>query len=709
MLFAVIVMNATGASGNLMSLGAIDFGLIVDGAVIIVENAVRRLSEARARGGRDLRPEERADRRPGRGASRCAAPASSARRSSRSSTCRSSRCAGIEGKLFRPMARTVLFALLGAFILSLTLVPCWRATSSAAARRGHETWLMRKARRGYAPLLASRARAGRRSRSASAWCCSRCGGGAAAPGSARSSCRSSTRAICSSRRAACPGSRSRESVATDLRLRARSLRDPRGRARGRARRRARGRHRPMGIEQSDVYISLKPRAEWRRGLTKDDARRRRSRRRSKREVPEMAGGRLAADPDAHERAHRRRPLRRRRPDLRPRPRRRCRRSANASRRALRGVAGAVDVRAEQIAGLRYLRIRPDRGKLARYGLTIEDVNIVTETIAVGRQGRRGASRSERRFGLVVRTAHRLPGRASTSFRALPAQVDARVRSCRSATSPTSRFEQGPAQVSRDKQSRRLTVEFNVRGRDLDLGRGGGAGRGRRTRPASRRATASSGAGSSSTTRRRGPAWPSSSRSRSALILFLLWLAFGTVKPRAARSSSNVPFAVGGRRRRALAARHSVLRSRRASASSRSSASPCSTGSCWSRSPAAASNGARRHGEAIASAAELRLRPVLMTALVASLGFVPMALSRAPGSEVQRPLATVVIGGLVTATALDPAALSGGVCPRAPPGETRWTERCGDSDRDLKRGLERLQAPRLVRIAEWVRDDPGLAE
>src|SRR6185436_7016877 len=153
MLFAITVMRWTGASGNLMSLGAIDFGLIVDGAVIIVENAVRRLAEARSAKERELALDERRE------------VVQAAAVEVRSASVFGEiiiavvylpilALRGIEGKLFHPMARTVLFALLGAFILSLTLVPVLASYFLSGRRAGHDTWLMRQARRGYRPLLA---------------------------------------------------------------------------------------------------------------------------------------------------------------------------------------------------------------------------------------------------------------------------------------------------------------------------------------------------------------------------------------------------------------------------------------------------------------------------------------------------------------------------------------------------------------------------
>jgi cobalt-zinc-cadmium resistance protein CzcA len=303
------------------------------------------------------------------------------------------------------------------------------------------------------------------------------------------------------------------------------------------------------------------------------------------------------------------------------------------------------VRAAQTAGLSYLRIRPDRARLARYGLTVEDVNIVTETMAVGRQAG-VVLEGDRRFGLVVKLAVDFQGSVDV-FKALP------LKSSSGQLVPLGdvaevAIEKGPALVERDKQSRRLSVEFNVRGRDVvsAVEDARAAVDARVILPTAYRAEW-------------GGQWENylSARRRLALvvplalalILFLLWTALGRVRP-AALIFLNIPFAaVGG-----------IL-------------------ALWLRGlPFSISAGVGfvalfgvavlnglvlvsfsrpleqsgvPAGEAIARAAELRLRPVLMTALVAALGFVPMALSRAPGSEVQRPLATVVIGGLVTVTAL----------------------------------------------------------
>jgi heavy metal efflux system protein len=143
LIFAVTLMNAGGLSGNLMSLGAIDFGLLVDGAVIIVENASRRLSERRAALGRDLTGEERIQ------------VVEAATLEVRSASLFGEliiaivylpllALTGLEGKLFQPMATTVLFALGGAFVLSVTLVPVLTSLWVQPAAEHKEMWLVRK-------------------------------------------------------------------------------------------------------------------------------------------------------------------------------------------------------------------------------------------------------------------------------------------------------------------------------------------------------------------------------------------------------------------------------------------------------------------------------------------------------------------------------------------------------------------------------------
>jgi cobalt-zinc-cadmium resistance protein CzcA len=313
--------------------------------------------------------------------------------------------------------------------------------------------------------------------------------------------------------------------------------------------------------------------------------------------------------------------------------------------AVRPLAGVVDVRVEQVAGLRYLRVRPDRAKLARYGLTVDDVNQVTETIAVG-HATGDVLEGERRFGIVVKLDHRFDGDLEP-LRALP------LRSVSGQVVPlgdvaTLAFEPGPAEVSRESQSRRLTVEFNVRGRDLvSVVEGARAAVVHGVRlPVGYRVE-----------------WGgqfqhyAEAKARLAfvvpialgLIAFLLWLAFRSTTA-AALIFVNVPFAIVGGVL-ALAVRGLPFSISAAVGFIALSGVAVLNGLVLVSFARHREEAGVAHGDAIREAAELRLRPVLMTALVASLGFLPMALSTAPGSEVQRPLATVVIGGLLTATLL----------------------------------------------------------
>jgi cobalt-zinc-cadmium resistance protein CzcA len=399
---------------------------------------------------------------------------------------------------------------------------------------------------------------------------------------------------------------------------------------------------PMGIEQTDVYIQLAPRSEWRKGMVKDDIAHAVAEAMDEK-VPEISFGlsqpiemrtnELVAGvksdiaieiygPDLDE----------------------LQRLADRVASVVAKVPGAADVRAQQGQGLTYLRIVPDRVALAQHALTVEDVNTLTEAMAVGH--RAGVIREgDRRFDIAVKL-DRVDGDLDR-VRRLP------LRSARGAVVPlgdvaTVDTVTGPLVVNRNKLSRRATVEANVRGRDLVSVVGD-----------ARAAVARDVALPTGYRIEWGGTFENflSAKARLQLvvpiallaILFLLWRAFDRVKP-ALLIFLNIPFAaVGGVFALAL----------------RGMPFSISAGVGFiALFGVAVLNGLvmvsfgrqlEREGqpphEAIADAAELRLRPVLMTALVAALGFVPMALSTAPGSEVQRPLATVVIGGLVSATLL----------------------------------------------------------
>lgn len=400
---------------------------------------------------------------------------------------------------------------------------------------------------------------------------------------------------------------------------------------------------PMGLEQSDVYVELKPREEWRSGITKADIAAEVSEKMERR-VPEIAGAISQ-------------PIQMRTNELVAGVRsdvavlvygsdlKTLEELGDRIAGAVRGVPGAVDVRVEQVAGLRYLRIAPDRNKLARYGLTIADVNQVTETISVGHKVG-VVLEGDRRFSIVIKTAHHFDGEVD-AFRALP------LRSVTGQIVPLGDvaevgFTTGPAQISRESQSRRFTVEFNVRGRDLlSVVEDAQRAVAREVQlPVGYRAE-----------------WGGQfehyieAKARLlvvvpialALILFLLWLAFRSRRA-ALVVFLNVPFAVIGGIV-ALFARGMPFSISAGVGFIALFGVAVLNGLVLISFARQLELGGAPHDAAIARAAELRLRPVLMTALVASFGFLPMALSTAPGSEVQRPLATVVIGGLVSATVL----------------------------------------------------------
>jgi len=640
LLFAVVVMNASGMSGNLMSLGAIDFGLLVDGAVIIVENAVRRLSERQHTLGRALSATEQTE------------TVQSATLEVRAASVFGEAIiaivylpllalTGVEGKLFRPMATTVLLALAGAFVLSLTLIPVLTSYLVKPKPGQHETWLLRKLHAAYVPCF----RAAMRSRrlTVSIGLLMLVGGALLFTriGAEFVPQLDEGDILVEARRL--PGVALSESVAEDKRMQQAIMQLPEVTGVVSKTGAPELATDPMGLEQSDVYISLKERDQWREGLSKEaladeigellEA-----------SVPEVAGA-LSQ------------PIQMRTNELVAGVRsdvavllygaslEQLVALGEQAASAIRAIPGAEDVRVEQVAGLKYLRVIPDRAKLARYGFTVDDINQLTETLAVGHMAGE-VLEGERRFGLAVKMAHAFDGDLAALL-ALP------LRSLSGQIVPLGdvaelRFVTGPAQVSRENQSRRITVEFNVRGRDLlsvvhDAQR---AVQSKVTLPVGYRAEWGGQFQHYEEAKGRLAVVVPLSLS---LILFLLWMAFRSLR-NALLIFLNVPFAIVG----------GVL-------------------ALWLRDiPFSISAGvgfialfgvavlnglvlvsfARHleqqgmdHVQAIAQAAELRLRPVLMTALVASLGFVPMAMSTAPGSEVQRPLATVVIGGLITATLL----------------------------------------------------------
>jgi len=314
-------------------------------------------------------------------------------------------------------------------------------------------------------------------------------------------------------------------------------------------------------------------------------------------------------------------------------------------RALADVRGEADLQAEQLSGAAQLQIAVDRARIARYGLNVADVRQAVET-AVGGVTASEVLEGPRRFPVVVRFPDALRANAGAiGGLLLTAPAGERVPLARVADL---RETQAPELITHEDAERRLVVQMNVRGRDI----GGfvAEARGRVAAavplpPGYRLQWGGQFENQARATARLALVVPLS----IAIIFLLLFMTFGRLR-QASLVILNVPFAlVGGIA--ALWLRGINLNLSAAVGFIALFGVAVLNGVVL----IAAVNRLREQGrslrEAVLAGASTRLRPVLMTALVASLGFLPMALSESAGAEIQRPLATVVIGGVLTSTLL----------------------------------------------------------
>jgi cobalt-zinc-cadmium resistance protein CzcA len=320
-------------------------------------------------------------------------------------------------------------------------------------------------------------------------------------------------------------------------------------------------------------------------------------------------------------------------------------------RLMRSIPGAGDVRVERALGLPMLRVRPDRARLARYGLSTDDVLGAVEATRQGRQVG-VVFEGQRRFDLRVLLP---PGSGSSdAFGRLPVG-DAAGRLVPVAQVATITEEDGPAQISRENRQRRLRVEVNLRGRDLMSFVNEAKARAQREirlPPGYHLEWGGQFENFARATQRLALVVPVA----LGIIVGMLFLTFGNLRY-ALAVFSGVPFAlVGG----------IVALKLRAMPFSIPAAvgfiALC--GIAVLNGVVMASEIRRRvddgepFDDALVRGAVTVLRPLLLTATVAALGFAPMALSTSAGSEVQRPLATVVIGGLASSTLLGLVLLPG---------------------------------------------------
>jgi cobalt-zinc-cadmium resistance protein CzcA len=309
------------------------------------------------------------------------------------------------------------------------------------------------------------------------------------------------------------------------------------------------------------------------------------------------------------------------------------------------VSGAEDVKVEQISGLPQLQIKPSRAAIARYGINVEAVNDLVESIVAGKQAGL-VYEGEQRFNLVVRLNENA-GRDVETIKALLVSAPNGARIPLAQLADISIVE-GPAQISREDTRRRIVVELNVRGRDIgSFVKDAQAAIDREIKLPN------------SYYLRWGGQFENLQRASERLLIVvplalflifvLLFTTFNSLK-QAALIYTGIPFAIVGGVF-ALALRGLPFSISAGVGFIALFGVAVLNGVVM----VSAINRLREEGRSVADAvqegADTRLRPVLMTALVASLGFIPMAIATSAGAEVQRPLATVVIGGLITSTLL----------------------------------------------------------
>ncbi|MBZ0253985.1 MAG: CusA/CzcA family heavy metal efflux RND transporter, partial [Candidatus Methylomirabilis sp.] len=642
MLFAATGMVRAGISGNLMSLGAIDFGIIVDGAVIVVENCARALAERRKELGRPLALDERLHEVMA-ASKQMIQPSVFGQAIIVTVYLPILALSGVEGKMFHPMAMTVIFALIGAFILSLTFVPAMVALFVTGEAEERESRLIAAAKRRYEPLL--RAALVRR------W---------AVVLAAAVAFAAAVTVFTRLGREFVPTLDEGDVAMQAMRMpstgvnRSTEMQEGVERAVGALPEvafvfsktgTAEMAADPMPPNVSDTFIMLKPRGEWPDAdLPKGELIRR---------IEEAAGG---LPGQVYEFTQ---PIQMRFNELIAGVRgdvaikvfgdhfEETRPVAEAAARVLRVTPGAADVKVEQAVGLPRMDVVIDREAAARYGLSVADVQDVV-AIAVGGREAGLVFQGDRRFDLIVRLPDALrEDRVALENLPIPLPGEGRAFA---PLSSVARIEitEGPNQVSRENGKRRVVVQANVRDRDL----GGFVEEARRRVEAE--VTPPPGVWLE---------WGGQFENLAAasarlagvvplcflLIFALLFGAFNSVK-HAAMVFSGVPLALTGG---VLAL---WLRGMPFSISA--------AVGFIALSGVAVLNGLvmvtyinhlHEEGlgleEAIVRGSMTRLRPVLMTALVAALGFAPMAVASGKGAEVQKPLATVVIGGILTSTAL----------------------------------------------------------
>ena len=640
MLFAGHLMFQAGIAASLLSLGAVDFGLIVDGAVVMVENAMRRLSERQHELGRPLTGAERQD-------VLTAAPLEVARPVAFGVGIILGvflpvlTLEGIEGKLFQPMALTMIFALGGSLILALTLIPALATLWLPKQVKEKEPWLVRLAHKLYAPTLGFALRFRKLTLFIAlalvvgTIVLAKHMGGEFLPKLGEQALAVSTVRLA--------GVAVDEAVAGNDRIEKALLAQFPDEIEHIWTRlgTAEVATDPMGIELSDFFIALKPREQWKKARTQPELVE------AMRKVFNQVPGMTAAFSQ---------PIEMRLNEMIAGVRgdiavkiygddlEQLRRLAGHAQEILAAMRGAGEVTVEQLTGQPVLQVKLDPQAIARFGVSRRNVLNVVETVGTKKVGE--VREGMRRFPLVVR----LPDRQRTDPDALAATL---IPTATGAVLPLTQVAQvtettGPATINREWGRRRTVVQCNVRGRDV----AGFVAEARQKIGAQMKLP-------EGYTIEWGGQFENMERANRrlmfvvpmalGLIFVLLYFSLGSLRD-VLIVATGIPLgAVGG-----------VL-------------------SLWLRGLpftvsaavgfVALSGVAILNGlvlvtfikqeldagipleDAVRQGCLVRLRPVLMTALVAAVGFLPMAFNVGVGGEVQRPLATVVIGGILSNTLL----------------------------------------------------------
>jgi cobalt-zinc-cadmium resistance protein CzcA len=645
MLFAFGMMKTVGISGNLMSLGAIDFGLIVDGAVIIVEAVCQHIAaNSKLYGGRRLTQKEM-DSEVFYSASKIRNSAAFGEIIIMIVYLPLLSLSGIEGKMFKPMALTIFFAILGAFLLSLTYVPMASAvflSKKSVHKPGLSDRLIAFLHRIYRPILTfclNKAKpiiAIMIALFAGAYCLFTTLGGEFIP-----TLEEGDFAVEISMAQGTSLSQMVQSTTLAEKLikekfpevnqavtRIGSAEIPTD---------------PMPVERADMLISLKPKKEWTSATTKD-------------ELMEKMEETLTTIPGME--VEMSQPIQMRNNELITGIKQDVAimiygndlsvlsNSANKVASLIRNVEGVTEPKVEKVQGLPQIQVEYNRDRMARYGISIADANNVLETAFAGKVAGY-VYEGDRKFEIIVRMDSTLRNDINAvrnlyipmaNGQHVPLDQIASVE-----------YKEAPSQITHDNGERRIYVGFNVHGRDVKstvneiqniLNK-------KLTLPAGYHITyGGEFKNLEEATDRLAIAVP-------LALMLILCLLYATLKNfrETLFVFSAIPLSlIGGVTALWL----------------RGMPFSISAGVGFiALFGVAVLNGIVLVGqfntfekegvsnvrERVLRGCELRLRPVIMTALVASFGFLPMALSHGDGAEVQRPLATVVIGGLITATIL----------------------------------------------------------